>query len=419
MNKRLKTVVIVLILVAVGYIAYSMMYKKSSTTIQVKTTQLTGGSISSNVTATGTLEPVTQVSVGTQVSGLINKIYVDFNSDVKKGQLLAELDRTSLSEQVSNAKAQYNAAMNELKYYEQNYNRKKSMFDAQVVSKSDLEQAEYQYINAKNNLSQRQTTLSQAQTNLGYTYIYSPIDGIVISREVDEGQTVAASMSTPELFTIAMDLTKMQVEADVDEADIGDVRVGQRVEFGVDAFPEETFGGSVQQIRLNPTISSNVVTYTVIISTDNPDLKLKPGLTATATIYTKELNNIQLLSSAALNFMPDINLLMQYYKDNDIEDRPPMPNHDDSKTYVWVQDASKVLSQKEVATGESDGINVQVVSGLSSSDKVVTSLREVNLEEKNSPESSSSSPFMPTPPKRGNQKSNSSQSQGQGGPPPN
>lgn len=405
-NKRLKIGIIAAVLVGGIYLIYTLMGQSSSTMVEVKTTQLTNGDIRSTVTATGTLEPVEQVSVGTQVSGLIDNIYVDYNSVVKKDQLLAELDVTALNEAVQNASAQYNAAANELNYYTQNYTRQKSMYEAQVISKSDLEQAEYQLKNAQSTLAQRSTALSQARTNLGYARISSPIDGIVISREVDEGQTVAASMSTPELFTIARDLTHMQVEADVDEADIGNVKEGQRVEFTVDAFPSETFNGTVKQIRLSPTVTSNVVTYTVIISTDNPDLKLKPGLTATVTIYTKELRNVPLVSSSALNFTPDPTLLQQYYEQNNISASVPTGKTTGGKTYVWVQGPSKMLEQKEVTIGDSDGINVQILSGLAKDDRVVTSLKEAETLEEEGGESGS--PFMPSPPKRGSQKSNSS-----------
>ncbi|MFV0540300.1 MAG: efflux RND transporter periplasmic adaptor subunit [Aestuariibaculum sp.] len=413
MNKQLKTVGIIVLLVGVLYLVYSFIYKEAPLNIEVRTTQLSNGNISNNVTATGTLEPVDQISVGTQVSGLINTIYVDYNSVVKKGQLLAELDKTTLNDAVANAMAQYNAALNEHNYYRQNYNRQKRMYDAEVISQSDLEQAEYQLKNAKNSVAQRKTALSQAQTNLGYASIYSPIDGVVISREVDEGQTVAASMSTPELFTIAKDLTKMQVEANVDEADIGNVAVGQRVAFGVDAFPDEVFNGEVKQIRLNPTITSNVVTYTVIISANNPDLKLKPGLTATVAIYTKELKNISLLAASALNFYPDEALLQTYYNQNDIEHVTQRAT-EAGKTYVWIQETSKLLKQQEVAIGESDGINVQVLSGLNEGDRVVTALKEYDNNAVVNTSGGSSSPFMPTPPKRGSQKSSGSQAPPQG-----
>jgi RND family efflux transporter, MFP subunit len=255
--------------------------------------QLSKKDITTTVTATGTVEPVDQVEVGTQVSGIINHIYVDYNSEVKKGELLAELDKTNLQESVNNAQAQFNAAQNELNYYHQNYERQKNMFQSGVISKAEYEQAEYQVNNAKQTLNQRQTALAQANTNLSYANIYAPINGIILSREVEEGQTVAASMTTPTLFTIAKDITKMQVEADVDEADIGNVKDGQRVIFTVDAYPMQEFSGKVRQVRLSPTIESNVVTYTVIIDADNPEQKLKPGLTATV-ISTRKSSTVHL-----------------------------------------------------------------------------------------------------------------------------
>ncbi|WP_262492805.1 efflux RND transporter periplasmic adaptor subunit [Paenimyroides marinum] len=371
----------------------------------MSTTDVVTGEITNEVTATGTVEPVDQVDVGTQVSGLVEKIYVDFNSVVKKGQLLAELDKTNLNESVSNAQAAYNAAQSQLNFQQQNYNRQKNMYEAQVISKADFETAVYQLQNAKAAVTQSQTTLRQAKTNLGYAYIYSPIDGVILTKEVEEGQTVTASMTTPTLFTIAKDITKMQVEADVDEADIGNVVEGQRVSFTVDAFPELEFSGRVKQVRLGATTTSNVVTYTVIVDADNPDQKLKPGLTATITIFTKELKDIIVIPAQALQFTPDLALLTSYYEKNGITD--PVPAVNEEGTSVWVLKQNKAIEQKNITIGDKDGVNVQILSGISAGEKVVTAISETKVVSNSQSDSSSDSPFMPKPPSRGNKKATS------------
>ena len=242
---------------------------------------------------------------------------------------------------------------------------------------------------------------------MGYANIYSPINGIILSKEVEEGQTVAASMSAPTLFKIAKDIKRMQVEADVDEADIGQVKVGQRVSFTVDAYPQEEFSGKVTQVRLSPTTTSNVVTYTVIVEAENPDEKLKPGLTATIAIYTNELKGVTIVPAKAMNFTPDIDLLMQYYAQKGINAPMPKVQHGKGKNkYVWVVNTDGSLAQKAITIGSNDGINVQVVSGLSVGEKVATNLQsnrpQVAEGEKNNDDSGS--PFMPKRPRRDNSK---------------
>ncbi|MFC3158845.1 efflux RND transporter periplasmic adaptor subunit [Chryseobacterium arachidis] len=262
-KKTFRNSIIFLVAAIVIVFAYQYFTKSKDADINLQTVKLSKQDVTTSVTATGTVEPVDTVQVGTQVSGLIKNIYVDYNSQVKKGQLLAEIDKTNLQESVNDAQAQYNSALNELNYQQQNFNRQNNMFRAGVISKADNETASYQVKNAQQSVNQKKTTLAQARTNLSYANIYAPIDGIILSKEVQEGQTVAASMTTPTLFTIAKDITKMQVQANVDEADIGNVQVGQRVTFTVDAYPETEFNGSVREIRLSPKTSSNVVTYTV------------------------------------------------------------------------------------------------------------------------------------------------------------
>ena len=407
MKKKIKKIIIIALLAVVAFVGYQFFMKEKPTPIILQTDEVTQGDVTTEVTATGSVQPVDEVEVGTQVSGLVSKIYVDYNSQVKKGQLLAELDKTNLQENVINATANYNSALNELNYYQQNYDRQKKMYSAQVISQQDYEQALYQLNNAKTNVAQRLTTLNQAKTNLGYANIYSPIDGIILSKEVEEGQTVAASMSAPTLFKIAKDIKRMQVEVNVDEADIGQVKVGQRVSFTVDAYPQEEFVGSVTQVRLSPTTSSNVVTYTVIVEAENPDEKLKPGLTATIAIYTNELKGVTIVPAKAINFTPDTDVLLQYYAQKSINGEAPKRERSRGKQkYVWVVNTDGTLAQKAVTIGSNDGINVQVVSGLNVGEKVATSLQgnTPRVAGGDSKSSDSSSPFMPKRPSRNNSK---------------
>ncbi|MDF2932606.1 MAG: efflux transporter, family, subunit [Chryseobacterium sp.] len=407
-KKYFKNSIIVLVSIIVIFFVYKFFATKKETNIAVQTIKMSKQSVTTSVTATGTVEPVDQVDVGTQVSGIINHIYTDYNSQVKKGQLLAELDKTNLQESVNNALAQYNAALNELNYYQQNYSRQNNMFKSGVISKADYEQAAYQVKNSQETVSQRKTALAQARTNLSYANIYAPIDGIILSREVEEGQTVQASMTTPTLFKIAKDITKMQVEADVDEADIGGVEVGQRVSFTVDAYPQEEFSGRVRQVRLSATTESNVVTYTIIIDADNPDQKLKPGLTATITIYTQELKDINTVPASAIAFSPDAEMLKKYYQQNQITAKiPEIKTGKNKEKYIWIKNNDGSLSQKLITIGINDGINIQVKSGLSGKEQIVTSLEE--QQEAVAKSEDGSSPFMPKRPNNNNKKSGSDQ----------
>ena len=408
-KKYFKNSIIVLVAAIVVFFGYKYFTTEKKASIAVQTVKLSKQNVTTSVTATGTVEPVDQVDVGTQVSGIINHIYADYNSPVKKGQLLAELDKTNLQESVNNALAQYNASLNELNYYQQNYNRQNNMYKSGVISKADYEQAAYQVKNSQETVSQRKTALAQARTNLSYANIYAPIDGIILSREVEEGQTVAATMTTPTLFTIAKDITKMQVEANVDEADIGGVEVGQRVSFTVDAYPQEEFSGRVRQVRLSATTESNVVTYTVIIDADNPEQKLKPGLTATITIFTQELKDIDTVPASAIAFSPDTETLQKYYQQNQITAKiPEVKTGKNKEKYIWFKNNDGSLSQKQITIGINDGINIQVVSGLSGNEQIVSSLEE-QTEAVASSSEDESSPFMPKRPNNNNKKSSSNQ----------
>ncbi|MBP0902364.1 efflux RND transporter periplasmic adaptor subunit [Mariniflexile gromovii] len=400
MKNKKKIILGSIVLVVLALTAYSFIKSDATVLIEAKTVTAKKGSVTTMVTATGTIEPINQVDVGTQVSGVVEKIYVDYNSEVKEGQLIAELDKTNLKASLTQAQAGYDNALSQRNYTKTIYERQKTLFDNQVISKSDFDDALYNYETAKGTVTQRLSDLQSAKTNLGYANIYSPIDGVVLSKDIDEGQTVAASYSTPTLFTIAQDLKEMQVEADVDEADIGHVKEGQRVEFTVDAYIGETFNGVVTQVRLNPTVTSNVVTYTVVIKAENDDLKLKPGLTATISIYTLELNDVLTTEAKAINFKPTPDMLMAYNKQQNIAMEPPKNKPmgtDENVSIVWVYGSNGAISPKKVTLGASDGVHVQILDGINLGDKLVYSLKGLNKEEVGK-EGDNESPFMPQRP---------------------
>ncbi len=343
------------------------------------------GSLQNSVTATGTVEPVTQVEVGTQVSGIVSHLYADYNSVVKKGQLIAELDKTNLLNDLSSKKSNLAVSKTEYEYQQKNYERTKTLYDKQLVSESDYETAYYNYNKAKNNYDIAKIQLATSETNLSYATIYSPIDGVVLSRAVEEGQTVNAGMNTPTLFNIAADLTDMRVIADVDEADIGDVRDGQRVSFTVDAYPTVVFEGSVRQVRQEATTTSNVVTYEVVISAPNPDLKLKPGMTANITIYTLERDGVLLVPTKALKFTPSDG------GDDTIIDCT-------AQHKLWLLEPGTVRAVA-VEIGEAAGSQTEIVSGVDEGALVATGIASATATEAAEPTTNGErSPFMPGPP---------------------
>ena len=393
-SKIILAIILVCVIAGVGYAFFGT---DSGTTITAETTTVTKGKVTTMVTATGTIEPLTEVEVGTQVSGEVEKIYVDYNSTVTKGQLLAELDKTNLIAALQQANASYSNAVTQRDYYNKIYSRQKKLYEEEVISQADFDDAEYNFNNSKISVTQALSDLQEAKTNLSYADIYSPIDGVVLSKEVDEGQTVAASFETPTLFTIAKDLKEMQVEADVDEADIGNVAEGQRVSFTVDAYQGETFTGTVTQVRLDPTEEESVITYTVVIKADNPDLKLKPGLTATVSIYTLELDDVLTTEAKAVNFNPALNEINTYYKQQGIDKTiSEIPKVSEGKSRVWQYAADGSLKPVEVTLGASDGINIEVKSGLQADTKLVYNLKTITASESGAEDSSS--PFMPKPP---------------------
>lgn len=317
--------------------------------------------VATTITATGTIEPVTQVQVGTQVSGIIDKIYVDYNSEVKRGQVIAELDKTNLVSELQSMQSNLNNAQSQLNYQQSNYSRYKNLYEKGLISANEYESARLSYEQAVQQLRVQQQNVQKAKTNLGYATITSPIDGVVLSKEVEEGQTVASAMSTPTLFLIAQDLTNMRVIANIDEADIGGVKEGQRVTFVVDAYPEDIFEGTVTQVRQQAKTSSNVVTYEVVITAPNNDLKLKPGLTANITIYINESKNVIALPTKALRFTPT-NAIMT--KDETIQDI-------NANEKVWTKEGN-VFKAHAVKTGINNGVQVEIISGISEGTEVLT-----------------------------------------------
>ncbi|MBR6989915.1 MAG: efflux RND transporter periplasmic adaptor subunit [Bacteroidaceae bacterium] len=357
---------------------------------------VTKGEVSTTITATGTIEPVTQVEVGTQVSGIIDKIYVDFNSEVKKGQVIAEMDRRNLTSDLTTAQSNLASAKSSLDYQEAYYKRYKTLYDKGLISTNDYENAYLQYQQAKETYRSRQESVRTAQQNLAYATITSPIDGVILDKAVEEGQTVAAGFSTPTLFTIAQDLTDMRVIADIDEADIGGVKEGQRVQFSVDAYPDETFEGAVTQVRQQATTESNVVTYEVVIGAPNKDLKLKPGLTANVTIYTNQKNGVLIVPNKALKFTPNPMFLGP---DGKIQDTQAAKK-------VWTKQGNTFTAHK-VETGITNGSVTEIISGVKEGTKVVTELNLTGVPTQQ--EEGSNNPFMPGPPgRRNNSSSNNS-----------
>ena len=370
-KKRIIIGVTCLLLLCAGI--FSFTGKPSTGKMQLVTAKATRNSLTNTVTATGTVEPVTKVDVGTQVSGIIDKIYVDFNSVVKKGQTIAEMDKVNLLADMRSKEADLASSKTEFEYQEKNYVRSKALHEKQLISDTDFETATYNYEKAKNNYDNNQSGMQKVRRNLEYATIQSPIDGVVINRAVEAGQTVAAGFSTPTLFTIANDLTQMRVIAKVDEADIGQVEEGQNVTFKVDAYPNDTFEGEVTQVRLEATITSNVVTYEVVISAYNPDLKLKPGLTANVTIRTMERTNVLTIPNKALRFIPDESLLATlhiYMAKTTAETEKGTPSG--NKT-VWLKEGN-TLVPKMVTTGTSSMNMTEIIDGLSNDDEIVTEL---------------------------------------------
>jgi HlyD family secretion protein len=449
MKKRTLIIISAVVLVAALAIIFIVKPFSRSNDIYTFETAIVGkATISNTVDAAGTLEAITTVEVGTQVSGVIKKIYVDFNSKVKQGQLLAELDRTPLLAQLEQSKATVDEAEAELEYQTSNYNRLEALYEKKLIAQTDFDQATYNYNRAKAALSNAKSVYNRNKINLDYATILSPIDGVVLNRAVEEGQTVAASFNTPTLFTIAQDLTQMEVESNVAEADIGMVKSGQRVEFTVDAYPDDKFAGTVSQVRLQPVVTNNVVTYTVIINAPNPDIKLMPGMTANTTIFVQEKSDVLVIPGKALRFTPDDKIMAEFMKNipgipsgamaqgstqtqsgqgfssaganqgtsvqrtgnqgipGNLQagmNTPTGMGNFSNLTKVWVKDEGNIHPQP-VETGINNGDEVEITSGLKEGDVVVLSMKIAETGEQGE-KAEFRSPFMPTPPGRGRARS--------------
>ena len=361
------------------------------TSVSLNTVEVQTGELSETVTATGTVESVTQVDVGTQVTGIIDKLYADYNSIVTKGQLIAEIEKTMLDADLKSAEANVESAKLTYEYNLTNYNRDKALHDKQLISDYEFQTSQKDYEVSRTAYEKAKADRVRAAKHLNYAEIYSPIDGIVISREVEVGQTVVSSMNVANLYTIA-DLDNMQVIGDVDEADIGRVKVGQSVTFSVDAYPDDVFHGQVTQVRLNPTTESNVVTYEVVVSASNADHKLIPGLTANLTIYTLSISNALLLPQQAFTFQP-----REFENAENLpkaEEAGPAPDKADQRR-VWVVRDNKLVPVT-VTIGQNNGVKVEIVSGLKAGDIVATGYDESFAEAR--PEGGQQSPFAPRPP---------------------
>jgi HlyD family secretion protein len=422
MKPNLKKILIIAAVLTAILLIWLLFFHKKEVPVTVLAEKPTTGYIAQSVTATGKIEPVDTVTVGTQVSGIIQYLYVDFNSKVKKGELLASLDKSLLQATLDQFKGNLLNAQSQLIFAKNNFNRQSLLFKTDAISKADYDTAVNTLDAAKAGVASAQAQVRSAQKNLSYADIYSPIDGVVLNRNISIGQTVAASFSTPTLFIIAKDITKMEVEANVDEADIGDVKAGNRSSFTVDAFITDQFAGTVTEVRLHPTVSSNVVTYTTIINAPNDDMKLKPGMTANIIIYTKEVNNAMLIPAKALAFTPDSSLMKKYQivgkvshkamhkgaaggnpsanqVSHSAKSRTDTSGVNKQKALIWILQGTKLV-QKRIEIGLNDNTHVEVLSGLTADDLVATGISSGPAAAA-APSSAGASPFMPKRPSGG------------------
>jgi HlyD family secretion protein len=416
-----RAIIIIAVLLLAGAGVWYFFFRKDEKPVVLQTEKPKYGYISKSVTATGTVQPVDTVAVGSQVSGALKAIYANFNDKVRKGQLLAELDKSLFLAQVNQFKANLDVAKAALVYQKSTFDRQTLLYNTGAIAKADFENAQNQYLAARAQVESVQAQLDGATKNLDYATIYSPVDGVVMTRNVSVGQTVAASFNTPTLFIIAKDISKMQVQAAVSEADIGDVKIGLRVTFTVDAYPDMSFAGTVNQVRLEPVISANVVTYSTIITAPNEDLRLKPGMTANIFIFTKEVDSAMLISAKDLKYKPDASLAKQFVILPDTVDEhevmveakrsavnplaPPRHRHDSSArqidtspttgtpAFVWIKYGDSLI-EKKITTGLNNDTRVQVLSGLNVDDEVVSGIA-VQTQGTASGGGGVRSPFMP------------------------
>lgn len=420
--RKFRVVIIIVLILLAGLAIWYFRFRKEEKPLVLETEKPRYGYISKSVTATGTVQPVDTVAVGSQVSGTIKSIYTDFNAKLRKGQLLAELDKSLFEAQVNQYRANLEQAKAQLLYQKSTFDRQTLLYNTGAISKADFELSQNQYLSAKANVASVQAQLDASSKNLSYASIYSPVDGVVMTRNVSAGQTVAASFNTPTLFIIAKDITKMQVQAAVSEADIGEVRNGLRAAFTVDAYPDISFNGTVNQVRLEPVVSANVVTYSTLITAPNDDLRLKPGMTANIFIFTKEIDSAVLISAKALKFKPDSSMIKQYKLIPDTNGErevrreahrasnagptaPPRHRHDSASrqidtapatgtpAFVWVKIGDSLV-EKKITTGLNNDTQVQVLSGLDENDEVIDAA-EVETPGAAKSGGAVRSPFMP------------------------
>ena len=387
-----KTLKIALAVIVLGVAAF-FFFNKSEAPIQISYDYacVEKATLSSSITATGTIEPVTTVEVGTQVSGIINEIFVDYNDVVRKGQVIAVLDKVNLESELSSAKNNLQSAESDLQYQQWFFDKQKALHAQGDISDNAFQQAALALSQAQAAYHMRREAVRKAETNLGYATITSPIDGVILSKAVEEGQTVAASFNTPTLFTIVKDLTDMRVIAKVDEADIGGVKQGQRVEFNVDAYPAETFSGTITQVRQEATIENNVVTYEVVIAAPNAELKLKPGLTANVTIFTMEIADVLSVPTKALRFVPNAEVLGENCVIEDCAGNNKLWKHEGNTFKAYA-----------VETGITNGVRTEILSGINEGDSIILDIELESAEF--GPQTAQRSPFMPGPRKQNKNK---------------
>lgn len=368
LNKKRKRWPWILLAIIVIIVLFALLGKGKKSVYIFDTEVATNDSVTAVVTATGVIQPVYKVTVGTKGSGIVEKLYVDFNDIVHKGQLLAELDKSEILEAKKTAQAHKQAAQSSLNVAQRNFERVKTLFEKKAATQEEYDQAESNLENAKSNLVNAQSSYENTLTQLRYAEIYSPIDGIIIKKNVEEGQTVQGAYSVPDLFTIAKDMKEVQVEAQVDEADIGKVKLDQEVTFTVDAYSDETFTGLVQQIRMDPITNNNVVTYTVIIRAANPDEKLFPGMTANVRIITEKGVGLMIPYFATKLTIDETlrnNLEREGYHITPLTDS-------DAKTSVWKKEGKKLV-QIAVTTGAKDNVHT-IATGVQEGDTIISDI---------------------------------------------
>ena len=405
MKKKIVLIVLGALLVVSSAIFIYYKLQKGNDAIALLTAKAEYGYIAKTITATGTIQPVDTVSVGAQVSGVVRNVYADFNSKVKQGELLARVDPSIITAQMEQSKANLANMKSNLEFQQSHFDRQKKLYKLGAISQADFQLATNQFKSAQATVLNASAQVRVTEKNLSYTNIYSPINGVVLNRNISEGQTIASSFNAPTLFVIAKDLTKMQVRAAVDEADIGGVRSNQRVTFTVDAFPDDLFQGMVQSVLLHPTVTSNVVTYATLINVDNRDMKLKPGMTASINIYIEEDSNVLLIPSKALNFKPDSSLMKKFTliksvknkSGQTVNEKGVVKDPEMQRSKVWVK-SGDTLTERKIKTALNDDTNIKIISGLYEHEEVVIGIQETATKGQTS--TAAKSPFMPQMPKR-------------------